>query len=150
MPKGENLKIIDESDNHYTLTQLLTVKSGIITRIGFGLVLPVFVLILLTIKMQDISRWLSHFSDLYLLIGIVTVCILISAPWSIGTCLFGHILLPYYAYLITGTAGYYTYSPTHSVLKLNHQVYLKYDKTWLPLSTVASKIITDQNYKIES
>lgn len=148
MPKGENLKIID--DNHYTLTQLLAVKSGVISRIGLGLVLPALVLILLTIKMQDISRWLSHFSDFYLLIGIVIVCILISAPWSIGTCLFGHILLPYYAFLITGTAGYYTYQPSHSVLKINHQVYLKYDKTWLPLSAVASKIIIDQNYKIES
>lgn len=150
MSKRENLKIIDTDDNHYTLTQLLTIKSGVTSRIGLGLVLPVLALIALTMKMQDVSWWLSHLSDFYLLIGIVTVCILISAPWSIGTCLFGHILLPYYAFLITGAAGYYTYKLSHSVLKINHQVYLKYDKTWLPLSAVASKIITDQNYKIES
>lgn len=150
MHENKKITIANDTDEHYTLPQLLTVKSGILSRILLGLIIPIVLIGVISVNIPALKYLFNHINEYSLLIGLIIIGILLTSPWTIGTGLFGHILLPYYSFLITGTPGYYTYKNDHSILKLNHQIYMKYNKQWISMTTYALKIIKDNDYEIEN
>lgn len=148
--ENKKLTITNSTNEHYTLAQLLTVKTGILSRISLGLIIPIMLIGLIIINVPALQYLLNHINKYSLLIELIIVGILLTSPWTIATGLFGHVLLPYYAFLVTGTPGYYTYKSDHSILKLNRQVYIKYNKQWISMSTYALNIIKDSDYEIEN
>lgn len=150
MHKNKKLTIANDTDEHYTLPQLLTVKSGILNRISLGLIIPILLIGIVIVNMPALNYLFNHINECSLLIGLIAIGSLLTSPWTIGTGLFGHILLPYWSFLITGVPGSYTYKSDHSILKLNHQIYMKYNKQWISMTTYALKIIKDNDYEIEN
>lgn len=151
MSKDNNTNLEIEkntSDQAYTFAQLLKSQPGFFGRFIIGLIFPLALIVGL---IYSIKNWQLFFSfvNAYWMIGVgVVLLILVTAPWSLGTGLFGHVLLPYYTFLVSGIAGWYTFKMGHSVLKLNHQVYLKYSEGWLTLPDAALRMIKDEGLEL--
>lgn len=129
----------NSSTNHANnINQILFTNSssGVFLRLIYSVVIP-WGLIALSIYLSITHKfnWLFNIQTIYYVtIAIAVLAIILTFPWSIGTGLYGHVILPYFGYIVTGHFAIYTYhhnSPSHLII--NRQVYCKTDQTWTRL-----------------
>lgn len=129
----------NNSTNHANnINQILFTNSssGVFLRLIYSVVIP-WSLIALSIYLSITHKfnWLFNIQAIYYVtIAIAILAIILTFPWSIGTGLYGHVILPYFGYIVTGHFATYTYhhnSPSHLII--NRQVYCKTDHTWTNL-----------------
>lgn len=129
----------NSSTNHANnINQILFTNSssGVFLRLIYSVVIP-WGLIALSIYLSITHKfnWLFNIQTIYYVtIAIAVLAIILTFPWSIGTGLYGHVILPYFGYIVTGHFAIYTYhhnSPSHLII--NRQVYCKTDQTWTSL-----------------
>lgn len=84
-------------------------------------------------------QWLGTL--LILIIGIIL------SPYWAGTGFYGHLLLPWYTYVITGFAYCYTFRWTdYSTLKFSGLTYYKVSGGWISAFRLATNQLTDYDF----
>lgn len=129
----------NNSTSHATnINQILFTNSssGIFLRLIYSVVIPWgMITLVIYLSVTHKFNWLFNIQTIYYVtIAIAILTIILTFPWSIGTGLYGHVILPYFGYIITGHFAIYTYhhnSPSHLII--NRQVYIKTDQTWTSL-----------------
>lgn len=60
MHENKKLTITNDANEHYTLTQLLTIKSGILSRILLGLIIPIVLIGVISVNMPALKYLINH------------------------------------------------------------------------------------------
>ena len=132
-----------------TFWQCFTVTKYAGIRALFAFVLPLAIIITGAYNWQNINWWLLTWPNvqtaLLVVIGVIAVSWML--PWLLGTAIFGHILLPYIGFIMTGTFCYYTHGKP-SILVFNNQTYYKYNGGWYSLPDYYLQLLRDSGKEL--
>lgn len=122
-------------------------------RFIFAFVLPVGLAVFLAIEWHNID-W-SIFWQTKTAKGLVIAFIIImlfgwAFPWLFGTVLFGHVIIPYIGFIMTGKFCYFTFHYRKpSMLCFNDQTYYHFGHGWLTIPEYCLANFDNRHYSLE-
>ena len=132
-----------------TFWQCWTVTKNAGLRLILAFILPVAVIWLGAYNWQKINWWLLTWPNvqtaLLAVVGILAISWAI--PWIFGTAIFGHIIVPYIGFILTGSYCYYTHGHP-SVLVFNNKTYYKYNGAWYSLPDYYLELLHDNGKEL--
>lgn len=132
-----------------TFWQCWTVTKNTGLRLVLAFILPIALIWLGAYNWQKINWWLLTWPNvqtaLLAVVGILAISWAI--PWIFGTAIFGHIIVPYIGFILTGSYCYYTHGHP-SVLVFNNKTYYKYSGAWYSLPDYYLELLRDNGKEL--
>lgn len=147
--KTERSRVPDMEPQRLTFWQCWTVTKNAGLRLVLAFILPVALIWLGAYNWQKINWWLLTWPNvqtaLLAVVGILAISWAI--PWIFGTAIFGHIIVPYIGFILTGSYCYYTHGHP-SVLVFNNKTYYKYNSAWYSLPDYYLELLRDNGKEL--
>lgn len=145
----ERSRIQNIEPQRLTFWQCWTVTKNAGLRLVLAFILPVALIWLGAYNWQKINWWLLTWPNvqtaLLAVVGILAISWAI--PWIFGTAIFGHIIVPYIGFILTGSYCYYTHRHP-SVLVFNNKTYYKYNGAWYSLPDYYLELLRDNGKEL--
>lgn len=145
----ERSRVQNMEPQRLTFWQCWTVTKNAGLRLVLAFILPVALIWLGAYNWQKINWWLLTWPNvqtaLLAVVGILAISWAI--PWIFGTAIFGHIIVPYIGFILTGSYCYYTHGHP-SVLVFNNKTYYKYNGAWYSLPDYYLELLRDNGKEL--
>lgn len=147
--KTERSRVQSMEPQRLTFWQCWTVTKNAGLRLALAFILPVALIWLGAYNWQKINWWLLTWPNvqtaLLAVVGILAISWAI--PWIFDTTIFGHIIVPYIGFILTGSYCYYTHGHP-SVLVFNNKTYYKYNGAWYSLPDYYLELLRDNDKEL--
>lgn len=145
----ERSRVQSMEPQRLTFWQCWTVTKNAGLRLVLAFILPVALIWLGAYNWQKINWWLLTWPNVQTALLVVVGILAISwaIPWIFGTAIFGHIIVPYIGFILTGSYCYYTHGHP-SVLVFNNKTYYKYNGAWYSLPDYYLELLRDNGKEL--